>query len=121
MGKVWRSGTNDRPKAERGEQPSSEIITVQPQHLRPKSTSTSWLEIQELACFYQIKKYYLEIANKKTSLHQVNLYLIQLQYEVETVQCVLFCILYNSVLYMFRPLGHHQKDNLVSTRGNALQ
>jgi hypothetical protein len=42
-------------------------------------------------------------------------------YEVETVHCQLFCILYNSVLYMFRPLGHHQKDNLVSMRGNALQ
>jgi hypothetical protein len=33
----------------------------------------------------------------------------------------LYIIYSNLVLYMFRPLGHHQKDNLVSMRGKALQ
>jgi hypothetical protein len=33
----------------------------------------------------------------------------------------LYIIYSNLVLYMFRPLGHHQKDNLVNMRGNASQ
>jgi hypothetical protein len=33
----------------------------------------------------------------------------------------LYIIYSNLVLYMFQPLYHHQKDNLVNMKGNALQ
>jgi diphthamide synthase subunit DPH2 len=48
--------------------------------------------------------------------------IVKLGFAIETVQCELF------VYYIFQfsplhvsPLVHHQKDNLVNMRGNALQ